>query len=204
MITHNAFDAAVLCIVHSFNHPLCYTKLCHPPCMFVIDLQEMSGDPLTCLVNENADVGTESSGEDGDEKKEAIVVKGIVGADEIMGHTEEEEGEGVEGGEEGGGGDGREEGGGRGVEGEEGKIGEQGEERGVEDGGEEGVEGKGGGGEGGMKEEGGGRKGSEGEETFSDINLATPTSDRQGLEFFDHNVTSSDSSGALKYSTCFH
>ena len=50
----------------------------------------------------------------------------------------------------------------------------------------------------GAGEGGGGRKGGGEvtEEKFSEVNLATPQSDLPSLEFFDHNVTSSDSSGA--------
>lgn len=33
------------------------------------------------------------------------------------------------------------------------------------------------------------------EEKFSDVNIATPLSELPSLEFFDHNLTSSDSSG---------
>ena len=127
----------------------------------------MSSDPLTSLVNENAEDVTESSDGEVDEKGEGEGMKNIAGADDLIGKK-------GGGGEIGGG-------------------------RGVEDGGV----GNGGKGEEGGKEEEGGRGGREEEnedsdkEVFSDVNLATPTSDRQGLEFFDHNVTSSDSSGIM-------
>lgn len=82
-----------------------------------------------------------------------------------------------------------------GVEGGEEVTSEGGEEDKMEDDkGREGinVEGvSGGGGREGMV----GRQGGRTNDDLSDINLATPTSDLQGLEFFDHNVTSSDSSG---------
>lgn len=48
------------------------------------------------------------------------------------------------------------------------------------------------------REDGGRRE----EERFSDVNLATPQNDLPSLEFFDHNVTSSDSSGACRACVC--
>ena len=127
----------------------------------------MSSDPLTSIVNENAEDVTESRDGEVDEKEEGEGMKNIAGADDLIGKK----------------GEGGEVGGGMGVE--DGGVGDggNGEERGKE---EEG-------GKGGREE----KKEDSDTEAFSNVNLATPTGDRQGLEFFDHNVTSSDSSGIM-------
>ena len=184
-------------------------------------LQEMSGDPLTSAVNESTEeVENRGDADSKTERESGVIMEDITGADEAEGDSRvaEDERE-VTGGayglvEEGGvsvvGVGLVEEGGG--------SVVEEGGVNSVEEGGVSVVEGEGvsvvkgegvsavereketRGGERREEEEGGRDEMEEGEkETFSDVNLTTPTSDMQGLEFFDHNITSSDSSGAPNF-----
>ena len=155
-------------------------------------LQEMSGDPLTSAVNESTEeVENRGDTDSKTERESGVIMEDIAGADEAEGDSRvaEDERE-VTGGAYG--------------------LVEEGGVSVVEGGGASVVKGEGvsavereketRGGERREEEEGGRDELEEGEkETFSDVNLTAPTSDMQGLEFFDHNITSSDSSGAPNF-----
>ena len=141
------------------------------------DLQERKDYGMVVMEEIGVDGGEEREGEEREREERG---GGVGGGEEREGEGEERGG-GVGGGKEREGSvDGGEE---RQVEEREGEVGGEGV-----DGGEEG-EGEGRGGGNGEHEEG------EEEKRFTDANLATPTSELPSLEFFDHNLTSSESSG---------
>ena len=158
----------------------------------------MAADPVTCLINENAEDETESNSEDASHKTNAsstVIMENITGADEPTGGE-------VEGDEQVGEVE---------MEGQsavEDELSTRGSKVSLQNDKERKVEEE--------EREGGGEEqekvcvmeGARVDESerdkdpLSDVNLASPPSDQQGLEFFDHNITSSDSSGVVQWCLC--